>query len=488
MKITYAKNVFLSFALQIFENGKSFLLIPVITKTLGASGYGIWVQVKIGIAFLCPFLLLGTGGGILRFLPGSSKSEVKDGMFSSVAVALITGIGLAMSIIALEGLLKKYIGLIPNSGLFIKGVALLCVAEPLNSLLAEYFRSIRKMRTLLVFSVFDAVFEFGPVFWFAYNGFGIGIIIFSFACGRFIMAAVKSLSIFLAIGIGRFKIDTVIKYIKFGFPLIWATFFFYILNYIDRYLIGYFHSAKEVGVYSLAYTIGYAVVLMSAPWAVVLIPTITANWNEGKFNEVKEYFEKTIYYMLITIIPFIIFITILAKRIIMFLSTSEFLGGRFIIPIMLISFFFFQGGVYYSNIVKLAYKSSPILILKIFFILAAISVALNMVIIPKFSIFGASTTMIFVYFLMFIIFFKLAQKKMDVKIEFSILIKSIIATLPGCAVLLFFNNRGMLALAINILMAIFLYLIILCITRAIGRKEYLFITAIFNPDKTIVNR
>ncbi|MBL7197581.1 MAG: oligosaccharide flippase family protein [Candidatus Omnitrophica bacterium] len=485
MKLSYAKDVFLSFTLQIFENGRSFLLIPVITKTLGASGYGIWVQVKIGIAFLCPFLLLGTGGGILRFLPGSSKSEVKDGMFSSVAVALITGMGFAMAIIVLEGLLKKYIGLIPNSGLFIKGIALLCVAEPLNSLLAEYYRSIRKMRTLLAFSFFDTVFEFGPVFWFAYNGFGVGIIIFSFACGRSIMAAVKSLSIFLAIGIGRFKIDTVIKYIKFGFPLIWATFFFYILNYIDRYLIGYFHSAKEVGIYSLAYTIGYAVVLMSAPWAVVLIPTITANWNEGKFNEVKEYFEKTIYYMVITIIPLIIFITILAKRIIMLLSTSEFLGGKFIIPIMLISFFFFQGGIYYSNIVKLAYKSSPILILKVFFILAAISVSLNMVIIPKFSIFGAAITMIVVYFSMFIMFFRMVQKKMVIKIGLSVLIKSIIATIPGSILLLFFNNTGMLILTSNVLAALSLYAITLWMTGVIGMKEFTFITTIFSLKKRL---
>jgi len=483
MKQAYAKDVLLAFFLQIFENGRSFLLIPVIAKTLGASGYGIWVQVKIGAAFVSPFLLMGLLGGISRFIPGSSKKEIGNGMLSSVMVALATGTGLALLVIFLGGLIQKYIGPMPNSGLFIKGIALICIVEPLNNLYTEYFRALRKMKNLLFFSVFDTIFEFAPVFWFAYKGFGIGVVVFSFACGRFIMAAVKNLWMFHDTGLGGFDMSTIVKYIKFGFPLIWANIFFFISNYIDRYLIGYFHSAKDVGVYSLAYTIGYAVVLISSPWAVVLVPTITANWNEGKYSEVKEYFERTIRYILLTIIPLIVFISVLAKKIIILLSTPEFLGSKFIIPIMLISFFFFQGGVYYSNIVKLAYKSSPVLIMKVFFILAVISLFLNMVLIPRFSIFGAAVTMLFVYFLMFIMFLRMVQKRMNIKLELSILVKSIIATIPGCIILLFFNNGGMAALTINILAAASLYVITLWTTGAIGKKEYVFITTMFNSRK-----
>ncbi len=485
MKLRYAKDVFISFFLQIFENGRSFLLVPVIAKTIGASGYGIWVQVKIGIAFLCPFLLLGMGGGVSRFLPGSQKSEIRNGMFSSITVALATGIGLATLIILLEGTIQKYIGLIPGSEFFIKGLALLCIAEPINSLSIEYLRSLRRMKALSVLSIFDTIFEFGPVFWFAYNGFGIGIVIFSFACGRFVMGAVKSLLIFIENGVGSLKISAVVSYIKFGFPLIWANVFFYIANYIDRYLIGYFHSAKDVGVYSLAYTIGYAVVMISAPWAVVLFPTITANWNEGKYSEVKEYFERTISYMLLTIIPLIVFISVLAEKIIILLSTPEFSDSKFIIPIMLISSFFFQGGVYYSSIVKLAYKSSTVLIMKVFFILAVISLLLNIVLIPKFSIFGAAASMLFVYFLMFIMFSIMVRKRMNIKIELSILVKSIIATIPGGIVLLFFKSGRISILTINILAALLLYVITLWITGVIGRKEYIFITTMFNSKKQL---
>ena len=255
MKLSYAKDVIFSFALQIFENGRSLLLIPVIAKTMGASGYGMWIQVKIGIAFFCPFLLLGMGGGITRFMPGSSKKEISNGMRSSVMSGLLTGAALAISVILLQRLLQQYVSVIPDSGFFIKGLALLCIAEPLNSLYIEYFRAFRRMRALLTLSLLDTIFEFAPVFWFAYNGFGIGMVIFSFACGRFVMALFKSLFVFREVGVGSFDMEILKRYIKFGLPIAWAYSFFYIANYVDRYLIGFFYSTKEVVIYSLAYSI-----------------------------------------------------------------------------------------------------------------------------------------------------------------------------------------------------------------------------------------
>jgi len=470
MKQAYAKDVFLSFFLQIFENGRSFLLIPVIAKTLGASGYGIWVQVKIGIAFLCPFLLLGIGGGISRFLPGSSKNETRDGVFSSILVSLTTGTGLACLILLLEGAIRKYIGFLPNSGLFIKGLALFCIAEPLNSLYVEYFRAFRKMKTLLVFSVFDTIFEFTPVFWFAYNGFGIGMVIFSFICGRLIMAGVKSLFIFREIGIGNFQMPTIVNYIKFGFPLIWANIFFFISNYIDRYLLGFFHSAKEVGIYSLAYSIGYTVVLMSAPWDKVLIPTITKHWNKGDMTEVSNYFNHTLRYVLILSIPMIVYLTAMGKEIVKILSTSEFNSAIYIIPVMLVTFIIFEVGIFYQRIVMLARDSN--IIMKVFGISAIISLVLNVILIPRFSIVGAAVSLLFTYSALFTIFYKLAKKSNnDVAFNWLLFFQCSLATIPGC--IIFSLNKKLLFF--NIPAAIFLYFAILWMLDVIGKREINFL-------------
>lgn len=484
MKHSYAKDVLLSFALQIFENGRSFLLIPVIAKTIGASGYGIWVQVKIGIAFLCPFLLLGSGSGISRFLPGSSRKEIQDGMYSSFAVAIITGTGFALLIFLSEGIIEKYIESIPNSGLFIKGLALLCIAEPLNNLSLEYYRVFRKMKTLLSLSIFDTIFEFAPVFYFAYYGFGISVVIFSFACGRLFMAVVKVLSLFWEVGFGSLKIDTIVNFIKFGFPLIWANIFFYISNYLDRYLIGYFHSAKEVGIYSLAYTVGYTVVLISAPWDRVLIPTITEHWNRGNVTEASNYFKDTLRYVLIIAIPLTVFLSAVGREIVEILSTPEFLNAIYIIPVMLIAFFMFEIGIFYHRLVMLTHNS--ITITKVFGIVAVISMVLNLILIPQFSISGAAVSLSVTYGILFLIFYKFATVKINtITFDWLLVIKCLAATIPGSLILLL--NKGEIHnLFLNIAIAISLYFAILWILDIIGKREWTFMREfLYVPKKKV---
>ncbi|MBL7197997.1 MAG: polysaccharide biosynthesis protein [Candidatus Omnitrophica bacterium] len=466
MKQIYAKDVLSSFALQIFENGRSFLLIPVIAKTLGASGYGIWIQVKIGIAFLCPFLLLGMGGGISRFLPGSSKNEISNGMFSSILSALTTGTTLALLVLLLGKILQNYIGPIPGSKLFIKGLALLCIAEPINNLCLEYFRAFRKMKNLFGISVLDTIFEFFPVFWLVYNGFGISAIIFFFACGRLIMAGIKTLIVLRKVGFGSFRMHILLRFIKFGFPLIWTSILFYISNYLDRYLIGYFHSVKEVGIYSLAYSIGYIVVLVSAPWDRVLVPTITAHWNEGNKTEVGNYFNNSLRYILITVIPLIAFLSIIGKDIIRIISTTEFFSAAPIIPLMLVTFLVFETGIFYQRIVMLIYNS--LVIMKAFMVATVISIVLNLILIPRFSTVGAAVSLFITYGTLSIIFYRLANKGDNIfPFNWVLFLKCLLAVIPSCIPL--FLNKTILFL--NITMAISLYFILLWILKIIGKRE-----------------
>jgi O-antigen/teichoic acid export membrane protein len=456
--------------LQIFENGRSFLLIPVIAKTIGASGYGIWIQVKIGIAFLCPFILMGVGDGILRYLPGSSKDEVKDGVFSSMAVVLTTAMGAAILILSLESTLHKYIGSISASAFFVKGLALLCVSEPLSRLCTEYFISFKKMRILLAFSILDTILEISFVLYFAYNGFGIGVIIFAFACARSIMSVIKSLYMFLPIGLGVFKFEAVVKYIKFGFPLITAIFFFYVTNYIDRYLIGFYHSTREVGIYSLAYSIGYIVVLASAPWDRVLVPTITSHWNEGNKKEVDSYFNNSVHYVLITVIPIMVFLSVISKEVIKIISTPEFFMAVPVIPIMFATFLIFEIGIFYQRVVRLMYGS--VIVMKSFASLAALNIILNFILIPRFSIVGAAIALFITYGTLFIIYYRLANKNGSIlHFDRTLFLKCLFAAIPG-AIFLYLSRNILL---FGVIAAISLYFTILWYMGVIGKKEINFL-------------
>src|SRR3989338_811188 len=469
MKLSYAKDVIFSFALQIFENGRSLLLIPVIAKTMGASGYGMWIQVKIGIAFFCPFLLLGMGGGITRFMPGSSKKEISNGMRSSVMSGLLTGAALAISVILLQRLLQQYVSVIPDSGFFIKGLALLCIAEPLNSLYIEYFRAFRRMRSLLTLSVLDAIFEFAPVFWFAYNGFGIGMVIFSFACGRLIMAAFKSFFVFRQVGAGSFDMEILKRYIKFGFPIAWAYSFFYVANYADRYLIGFFYSTKEVGIYSLAYSIGYAAILISSPLDRILVPTITEHWNKGSTADASSHFNSILRHALMLVIPVIVFLSVAGEEIVRMLSTQEFFSSVYIIPVMLVTFLIFEVGVFYQRMVMLTHPSN--VIMKVYGLIAVISVVLNIVLIPAFSIAGAAVSLLVTYGVFCAMFYNIAKKdNIALGFNWPLFLKCAIATIPGLLLILLTKK-----IIYSIPLAACMYLASIVFLGLIEEREWAFI-------------
>jgi len=473
-KQSYVKDILFYSVIQILDNCKGFLLIPVIAKTLGAAAYGIWIQVNIGIAFLCPLLLLGLNGGITRFLPGSKKEDMRDGVFSSLATVLGFSIVPAFSIILVQKIISGYIGSsITDANFFIPGIALLCITEPLNNLLLEYFRSIRKIKILVKFSVLDTIFEFAPVIYLAYNGFSIGIIIFFFACGRMVMAGIKGLSAFYGLGLGGYKMDIVIKFIKFGFPLILLNIFFYISNYLDRYLIGYFYSAREVGIYSVAYTIGYIVIFISAPWDSVLVPTITKHWNDGNRADVRDYFNNTLKYILIITIPVVVFLSFSGKEIIRILTTTEFLSASYIIPIMSVAFLIFEVGIFYRRIVLLAY--APFTTIKAFGITAAVSVISNIILIPKFSITGAAVSLLITHGIFFAIFYKLTTKKnMDIaNFDWVLILKCLLAVVPSVFFLI--STNGTYKVFMGLPVVFFSYLFMLWAFKIIGKREYMFI-------------
>src|SRR5438309_7277682 len=58
---------------------RGIVLIPVLTKYLGAVNFGVWAQVSVISSMLSPVLALGLDSAVVRFLPGRPKREIAAG-------------------------------------------------------------------------------------------------------------------------------------------------------------------------------------------------------------------------------------------------------------------------------------------------------------------------------------------------------------------------------------------------------------------------
>ena len=83
----FAGRVFLVGITKAITSFRGLLLIPILTKSLGAEGYGIWTQIQVTISLLAPPCALGLGYAIVRFLATENDREkVSTGIISVFSI------------------------------------------------------------------------------------------------------------------------------------------------------------------------------------------------------------------------------------------------------------------------------------------------------------------------------------------------------------------------------------------------------------------
>ena len=62
---------------NLIVNLRGLIIIPILTKTLGADAYGIWSVIIVTISLLSPMALLGLTSAMIRFL-AAEKDKKKN--------------------------------------------------------------------------------------------------------------------------------------------------------------------------------------------------------------------------------------------------------------------------------------------------------------------------------------------------------------------------------------------------------------------------
>jgi O-antigen/teichoic acid export membrane protein len=145
----------------------------------------------------------------------------------------------------------------------------------------------------------------------------------------------------------------------------------------------------DIGIYSICFTIGYTLIqiIVNPIWS--LFPTKAAElYNLNKVKEINNLFNQSIKLICWLILPSILGFVIIGDQLLKILSTNEFASGYLVIPIILLGYLFLMLSAYFETILSL--KNKPHFS-TIFTVLACIvNLALNFILIPKFSYMGAA--------------------------------------------------------------------------------------------------
>jgi len=459
---------------------RGLILIPVLTKTLGADAYGIWSVIMVTISLLSPLALLGLTSAMIRFLAAEKdKRKIQEGFYSVISVVFVAGLILSLIVFLLADSFAITILKDISAAPLIKIASVVILLQALDLASLEFFRAFGRMKKYSGLMLLQTVAEVGFVAYFVISGFGLLGAVVSLLISRGIVLLIGASFIFKEVGFKLPKFYGLKDYLKFGLPLVPTALLGWITASSDRYLIGYFSSSQMVGIYSAAYNIGMMIGFFGAPLQIILFPTISKLYEEGKEQEMKTYLAYSLKYFLLLTVPSIFGLCILSRQILLIMTRPEFVAqGLLILPIVAVGALFFGlYGAIFAWILIVAKRTRLIFILVSFS--ALINLFLNILFIPVYGIIAAAITTLIAYFILFSLTVYFSQKCIKFETPYDFIGKSVFASLVMASVIYWINPVGVFYVGVMILAGAGVYFGVLVLLKGFGKEEIGFLKGIF---------
>ncbi|MBU0981022.1 MAG: polysaccharide biosynthesis C-terminal domain-containing protein [Nanoarchaeota archaeon] len=389
------------------------VLLAILTRILSVEEYGVYTLLATTAVLAGVILDLGISQFIITKLPGMRKKDKLTYsssllLFHFLIVAVLLAIAFiphvheaGINLLGLQGYRAAF-----DTMLFVAALSILF--RVVNSLLVGNkrmeFKAITDILpnvilTLSLITVFIAFKRFTVqttmIIWLA--GFIITIIL-----SMLFLLARKEFALRLV------RFSQVKTGFIFAIPLVPAIIGPWTVRVVDRYFLNSYHGSESVAIYGLAYALVTLVSTFGSAVTTTLYPHIAERWNLKKDHNML--FSSALKYGLVIIAPCIIGILALGKQIITMMSGVKYAQSATLLPII----------VWYPLFFFLIYLFRQQLLLRdktgklgaILFSGAVFNIILNLVLIPKWGIYGAGTANILSYVYMFLFTFFFAKKYM----------------------------------------------------------------------------
>ena len=467
---------------------RGLILLPIISKIIGPSGYGIWALVGVTLGLVAPIYEMGLTTSFIRFIAAEKdKREIQEGFFSVFFVMICCSSVIALLLLYLSNPLSNLFFGGADAALIVQITAIIVPFSAMSTGCSGYFIAFRQMKTYSLFTIAQNFGEFVLIAGSVLSGFGIIGIVFSLLVVRVLTSSIALYIILSQIGIKRPNFSHLKSYLKFGLPLLPTNIFAWVTELSDRYIIGYFLGITSVGIYSVGYGLVGFIRSFRVPLTHVLGPTLSKSYDEGKNIETQAYLRYSLKYFLTLAIPCVFGLSLLGKQILRIFTTSEFVSGYIVIPFVAIAILLY--GVYATTgaqVLKLAKKTK--VLGSIWCIAGLANLGLNIVFVPRFGIFAAAATTLFSYTLATCITMYFAFQQFTFKIDWIFILKSLVASGAMSLVIIGLNptQAGEVLLVVGLGAAV--YGITLFLLKSFDNNEIKFFIQLLRKNFQMSNR
>lgn len=383
---------------NLFNKAISFITVPIFTRILTTSEYGIVSTYSSWVTILAVVIGLSLGNSI-RNAYVDFREDLKAYISSIFTLSflnflavffLLVGINLGVKFVDMSLLI---LCLLQSFGTFI-----------VNSIIIKYMmeeESFKRTVLMIIPNLLAAILsvvlilnmnnhkEYGRIVSMSllYSIFGLFIFLYCLLKGKCCFNS---------------------KYWKYALsislPLIFHGLAVNILSNFDRTIITVMHSTAETGIYSVVYNFGMIAMVITSSLESVWIPYFTRNMIAANKREINA--NAKLYVEICTV--FFCAILVVSPEVLIWFASERYCSGVIIIaPIILASYFQFLYSLAVDT--EYYYKKTQIIATNTI-IAAAVNLVLNLIFIPKGGAFAAAYTTVVSYMISFYMHYRYCKK------------------------------------------------------------------------------
>ncbi|MCK4358963.1 MAG: oligosaccharide flippase family protein [Candidatus Cloacimonetes bacterium] len=379
---------------DLFIKGLSIISIPIFTRLLVPSEYGV---LAIFFSFVAIFVIisgLGVRGAVTRYY--YEKTDDFDKYYgSNIIFIILWGLLLSLFLFISRKILISFFA-IPITVLYLGiVVAFFCATFEIYQ---AYLQASKHSKKIARLNIFKAIL-----------GLILAIIITVLLKENryygIIIAQIIVVSIFFVYSLVSIlkisKINFTFSYVKysllFGIPVVFHLLSQYVLNSFDLVIINQLVGTKETGLYSFAYKVGMLQNIISMGMLRAWSPIFYEKLNSNQYNDINNLakkYAKIVYLVALTLILF-------SREFVIILADKKYYASLNIVPIVVISYVFF---FLYTMYVNYAFYYKKTYLIAVFTIIAgSINIGLNYLLIPKYGYQAAAWTTLISYACLFVL-------------------------------------------------------------------------------------
>lgn len=459
--------------------------LALITRYLGPQGFGEYTTVLTFLGFFAVFADFGLTLVTVQLISDKKRNEAKilNNLFALRLVSVLIFLGLAPII----AIFLPYSNTV-KTGLIIAIAAFIFPA--LNQIIVGLFQKKLCMEKNAIAETTGKLILLAGILLGEKFNLGLNGILLATSFGAFISFIIHY---FFSLKFAVISLEWDFSLWKEIIIKFWPLAFTVVLNLIylraDTLILSFFRTAEEVGFYGAPYKIIDVLTSLPFMFAGLILPILSVAWLEKNQTDFQKVLQKSLDFMIILVLPIIVGTQFISQETMFLAAGSEFSASSIILQILIFSLLAIFPGTIFAHAVIAIEKQKKMIGFYLFTSIS--SLVAYLILIPKFSYFGAAAVTIYSE-IMIAIFsaycvFKYSNFKISLQKPFRALMASLIM-----AIFIYFIRKiwvieinyvslaNILKLAAIILSSTIVYLIFLLIFGGIKKNDLL---TIFKKQK-----